>query len=108
MMQSYASAAKLRDGGPILSNGLESPKEELGSPPPRIVIGRPLRGGCQFGCALFSSFPRAHHAARKMTPSGTSPVVTRRHSAISSLRASATIIVLRVLPRPSLVRAWNH
>src|ERR1700675_4668542 len=43
-----------------------------------------------------------------MTPSGTSPVVTRRHSAMSSLRASATIIVLRVLPRPSAVRKSNH
>ena len=31
-------------------------------------------------------------------------VVTRRQSAMSSLRANATIIVLRVLPRPSAVR----
>ena len=37
-------------------------------------------------------------------PSDISPVVTRRQSAMSSLRANATIIVLRVLPRPSLVR----
>ena len=41
-------------------------------------------------------------------PSGTSPVVTRRHSAINSLRASATIIVvLRARLGPS-VRDLNH
>jgi hypothetical protein len=34
-------------------------------------------------------------------PTDISPVVTRRQSAMSSLRANATIIVLRVLPRPS-------
>ena len=50
----------------------------------------------------------AHDAGRKMTPCGTSPLVARRQSAISSLRASATIIVLRVLVRLSVVRAANH
>src|SRR5262249_40132083 len=35
-------------------------------------------------------------AGRKTTPSSGSPVVTKRHSAMTSLRASATIIVLRV------------
>ncbi len=43
-----------------------------------------------------------------MTPCGISPVVTRRQSAINSLRASATIIVLRVAPRASAVRARYH
>src|SRR5262245_65942121 len=38
------------------------------------------------------------HAARNTTPAGTSPVVTRRHKAISHFRARATIIVLRFLP----------
>ena len=41
-------------------------------------------------------------------PSDTSPLVARRQSAMSSLRASATIIVLRVLARLSAVRAANH
>src|SRR5262245_63435399 len=41
-------------------------------------------------------------------PSDTWPVVTRRQRAMSSFRANATIIVLRVLPRPSAVRARNH
>jgi hypothetical protein len=43
-----------------------------------------------------------------MTPAGTSPVVTMRHSAISSFLASATIRVLRVPPRASAVRARYH
>ena len=43
-----------------------------------------------------------------MTPSNVSPVVTNRQSAMSSLRASATIIVLRVPARLSAVRAWYH
>ncbi len=47
------------------------------------------------------SFPSSpSHAARNTTPAGTSPVVTRRHRAISNLRARATIMVLRV-PRAS-------
>ena len=40
-----------------------------------------------------------------MTPSSVSPVVTKRQSAIISLRAKATIIVLRVPRRLSAVRA---
>ena len=47
-------------------------------------------------------------AGRKTTPSSVSPVLTKRHSAMSSLRASATIIVLRVPARRSAVRAWYH
>src|SRR6267143_2347471 len=48
-----------------------------------------------------SSLP---HAARNTTPAGTSHVVTRRHKAISNLRARATIIVLRFLPPSVRVR----
>src|SRR6202040_4233863 len=44
-------------------------------------------------------------AGRRMTPSNVSPVVTKRQSAMSSLRANATIIVLRVPRRLSAVRA---
>jgi hypothetical protein len=39
---------------------------------------------------------------------GISPVATSRHSAMNSLRASATIMVSRVGPRASAVRARNH
>jgi hypothetical protein len=38
MMQSCASAAKLRSGGPILPFGMKA-KGRLGIPPPRTVIG---------------------------------------------------------------------
>ena len=40
MMQSCASAAKLRSGGPILSVGMKA-KGLIGIPPPRTVIGAP-------------------------------------------------------------------
>jgi hypothetical protein len=47
-------------------------------------------------------------AGRKTTPSSNSPVVTKRQSAMISLRASATIMVLRVPVRLSAVRARYH
>ena len=47
-------------------------------------------------------------AGRRMTPSNVSPVVTKRQSAMSSLRANATIIVLRMPRRLSAVRARYH
>ena len=40
MMQSCASAAKLRSGGPILPIGMKA-KGLVGNPPPRTVIGIP-------------------------------------------------------------------
>src|SRR5215203_1246451 len=52
--------------------------------------------------------PVAHDAGRRTTPSGASPVVTKRHKAIKSFRARATIMVLRVPPRASAVRARYH
>src|ERR1700730_10412355 len=50
---------------------------------------------------LLSPLP---HPARNTTPAGTSPVVTRRHKAISNLRGRAAIIVLRFLPPSVRVR----
>ena len=47
----------------------------------------------------------AQVTGRKAMPCAVSPVVTKRHSAISSLRARATIMGLRVPPRASAVRA---
>src|SRR3954465_2916527 len=61
---------------------------------------------CSPGSEGLSAF--SFHAARKTTPADTSPVVTMRHSAISSFLASATIRVLRVPPRASAVRARYH
>jgi len=52
------------------------------------------------GKKMFLSVPEAFQpAGRRMTPSSSSPVVTKRQSPMSSLRARATIIVLRVLAR---------
>jgi hypothetical protein len=107
MMQSCASSAKLQGGGPILHRGwgpcAMSGCRHLGSC--RRVPGE---GAAELVVSpvLFSAI--GHDAGCKTTPSGGSPVVTRRHSAISSLRASATIIVLRVVPRSSVVRARNQ
>jgi hypothetical protein len=105
MMQSCASAAKLRGGGPILDSGLEAMVST------RVTATsdrhqQTLTWAAKLVVLLSLSFRVvAHDAGRRTTPCGTSPIVTRRQRAISSLRASATIIVLRVLPRPSAVRA---
>src|SRR5262245_45237136 len=47
-------------------------------------------------------------AGRKTAPSNGSPVVTKRHSAMISLRASATIMVLGVPIRLSAVQTRYH
>jgi hypothetical protein len=105
MMQSCASAAKLRGGGPILRHGVK----------PWPVSGdRHLGSSWETGAIQFARLRElvlsafSFHAARKTTPAGTSPVVTMRHSAISSFLARATIRVLRVPPRASAVRARYH
>jgi hypothetical protein len=58
---------------------------------------------CSESLSEFSS-----HAARNTTPAGTSPMVTRRHRAMSNLRASATIIVLRFLPVLSVLVRYHR
>jgi hypothetical protein len=103
MMQSCASAAKLRGGGPILENGVK----------PWPVSGdRQLGSSAETDDVLFVRLQElvllSRHATRKTTPAGTSPVVTMRHKAISSFLARATIRVLRVRPRASAVRARYH
>jgi len=103
-MQSCASVAKLRGGGSNLHSGLEamvftSDHRHLGSSSADPGTGR------QAVVLCYPSLSVAYDAGRKTMPSDTSPVVTRRQRAMSSFRASATIIVLRVLPRPSVVRA---
>ena len=106
MMQSCASGGEAPGRRAHSSQRPVSHGFSGGSPPPRIVIGRPWRGAAKMVVLLSLCFRAvAHDAGRKTTPCGTSPVVTRRHRAMSSLRASATIIVLRVLLRPSAVRA---
>src|SRR5215472_16316431 len=104
MMQSYASAAKLRGGGPILNRGAQGHVQHrvpATSDRHRQSVDtgglqKPLARGCH------------HAAARRTRPDGTSPVVASGQSAIRSLRASATIMVLRVVPRASAVRIRYH
>ena len=81
---------------------------EYGFPPPRIVnsavVLKSERAPNGAECYARSGKP-FQDAGRKTTPSSGSPVVTKRQSAMTSLRASATIIVLRVPRRLSAVRA---
>ena len=107
MMQSCASAAKLRGGGPILFIGMKAMRlpghRHLGSS--KEPVASAASGSEWFVRCLLAN---THIAGRSETPSGISPVVTMRHSVMSSLRAKATIIVLRNPPRPSAVRARYH
>src|SRR5258708_6029035 len=95
-------------GGPILSVGIKC----------HVRIRLPATSDRQFGSRLKSQRERPNgaewyarsgkpfqDAGRKATPSSGSPVVTKRQSAMTSLRASATIIVLRVPRRLSAGRA---
>ena len=98
-------------GGPILSVGIKC----------QVRIRLPATSDRQFGsraekparapngaeCYARSGKP-FQDAGRKTTPSNGSPVVTKRQSAMISLRASATIMVLRVPIRLSAVRARYH
>ena len=97
-------------GGPF-SRSASSAMFEYGFPPPRIVNSAVRRkpsttpNGAEWSARSGKPF---QPAGRKTTPSSVSPVVTKRQSAMSSLRASATIIVLRVPTRLSAVRARYH
>jgi hypothetical protein len=98
-------------GGPILSVGIKrqvrirhpaTSDRQFGS-----RAGQPARAPNSAECYARSGQP-FQDAGRKTTPSNSSPVVTKRHSAMISLRASATIMVLRVPRRLSAVRARYH
>jgi hypothetical protein len=103
MMQSCASAAKLRGGGSILQYGLEA-RSDIGSPPPRIVLGDRRQSPAVRRQIFLSYLLIVHDTGRRATPAGTSPVVTKRQREMSSLRANATIMVFRLL-RAFSVRA---
>ena len=103
MMQSCASAAKLRGGGPNLETGVNT----------MACFGyRHLGSSSDTDDVLFVSFRElsefSSHAARNRTPAATSPMVTRRHRAMSNFRASATIIVLRFLPALSVLVRYDR
>jgi len=98
-MQSYASAAKLRGGGPILNRGAKTIVQYrvAATSVHQLQLGIDMDTGLQ-------QLSRTYTAGLRTRPAGIWPVVTSRHSATRSLRASATIIVLRVPPRVSEVR----
>jgi hypothetical protein len=103
-------------GGPILSVGIKC----------QVRIRHPATSDRQFGSRAEASastengaewYARSgelfQDAGRKTMPSSGSPVVTKRHSAMISLHASAVlakagIMVLRVPLRLSAVRARYH
>ena len=97
--------AKFRGGGPKLRNGIRAMPDN-GSPPPRMMIGSRQSSVAGFRNSLL---PRVRaQVARIATPSGISPIVTIRHSAMRSFRANATIMVLRMAPRASFVATRYH
>jgi hypothetical protein len=107
MMQSCASAAKLRSGGPILPIGMKAKgqcRDSATSNRHRRPRHKRTDKAETVGVPSASS---VHCAGRKTTPSGTTPSRTSRHRAIRILRARATIMGLRV-PRAFSVRARNH
>ena len=109
MKQSFASTARLRGSGPILTSGSKT-MFRLGSPPPRIVVGHsPGSPPVWPKLKIYLRVDRSGYVtARNTTPAGTSPVVTMRQSAISNFLANATIsFVLRPPEGPS-VRALNQ
>ena len=100
----------------VMRIGGEAPRRRAHSKPRRE--GHSPTSGCRYlgpssaaerQCdARLQQLNGAYAAGRSRRPAGVSPVVASRHNTMSSLRASATIIVLRVPPRPSDARFQNH
>ena len=98
-------------GGPILSVGIKCQVRIRLPATSDLNLAVPLKSQCERQMVLSGMLVPVkpfHVAGRKTTPSNGSPVVTKRQSAMISLRASATIIVLRVPLRLSAVRARYH
>jgi len=70
--------------------------------------GKERRQACRNSMLGLSAGVAGQTACRSTTPRGTSPVVTMRQSAMSSLRASATIIFVLRAPLAPSVRSRNH
>src|SRR6202162_5367127 len=109
MMQLYASVAKLRSSGSPFFSPAWKPLGGCERPLPRIV-----HGGSSFksaGTPKLAAFISpigcdctvSYVVGLSLEPSGTTPVLTYRQSAMINLRASATIIGLRD-PRAFSVR----
>jgi hypothetical protein len=95
---------------PHSSDGIEA-GVLLGSPPPRVIIDRQSAKRDRAPndvIPLLDDQAAAQAVCRNATPAGISPVSTMRHSAMSSFRASATIIVVLRAPVAPSVRARYH
>src|SRR2546430_13487902 len=98
--------AELRGGGSILDRGANA-MYSIGSPPPWMASA----GRWAAKPSMVLGLRKLHGqvpAGRNLMPSIISPVVTNRHKAMSSLRASATIMALRVVLRPPAVPSPNQ
>ena len=107
----YASAAKLRGGGPDLKSGIQARRTGgITATSDRFRQSVPLcRNLLLFDGLDVQSQTQTQVAMRRsLRSAGTVPVVTMRQSTISNLRASATIIVFRVEARPSAARLLYH
>ena len=82
MMQSCASAAKLRGGGPILQVGSE-PCNSTG--PRHLELSSATRHDMRTVPNCLAPSP-PHCAGRRITPGGTTPSRTSRHKAITASR----------------------
>src|SRR5690349_15057546 len=81
----------------------------LVTPPPRIVISGLVRMRDRSPkLCLFAAHDQADASCRNSTPTGTTPVLAMRQSAISSFRARPTIMVVLRAPLGPSVRARYH
>ena len=100
MMQSYASAAKLRSGGPILPFGIESQGNASGFrhlEPSSATCHQRTDRTETVGCPSVTS---VHYAGRRTTPSGTTP------SRTENARGSRKKMIV-ALARKLLITLWR-
>ena len=93
MMQSCASAAKLRSGGPILPVGMKA-KGRLGNSPPRTVIGVPSQADGQAETVVVPSACSLCRTQNNAVRDNALPHEPPQGD--QSLRAKATIMGFRV------------
>jgi len=96
----HARGIGARKSGTILLCGLSQPETNRGHHSPgssEPIATGPRNGNNREGVYALNT-----------APCGTTPCVTYRQSATSSLRAKATIAIRRIRPRPSPTRATNQ
>jgi len=92
------SCTRVRRQGPVKTGPIY---ETVGTPGADTVT--------RLSWSLRPSLTRGRYLLGLSTaPLGTTPVVTNRHSAIISLRATATMLIRRILPLRAPTRLRNH